>query len=738
MRNQAAKNNWDAYVRARDSGHDEWVELATKCEEFYIGGGKQWSDKDRQKLERQGKPVLEINMILSTVNALMGERINQRAEIRFKPMRSGSAELAESVLTPLARHIQDDNNYHWVEGEAFADGAIQGRGYIDVRLDFAKDVRGEVRMTPLDPRTVIPDPLAKDYDPRTWNEVITTRWMSLDEVEIEYGKKHRKAVEQFAVTGDNLGRYEQDCIDWHTRDSHFGDPDDLVMETQGTIEDIKRVRIIERQHKKATTLRMFVDKATGDMEEIPEKMDDARARTLAAELNLGVLEKPGRKVRWTVSVGDHVVMDEWSPYPTFTIVPFFPYFRRGRPFGIVQNLISPQEQLNKAESQELHIVNTTANSGYTVEAGSLVNMTEHELEERGAETGLVLVHRAGTNPPQKIQPNSVPTGVSRIGEKAGLAIRNISGVYDSLLGDSGIEVSGVKLEQQVKRGLVQFQVPFDNLNRTRQLVGEKLYELIRLFYTEERIYHVADFNTPGYPLRAVEVNKQQFDGSILNDVTIGEYAVTVDVGPSHDNVQETQFAQALELRNAGVAVPDHVVIENSQLMHRHEIAEMIRKMQGFAEPTPEQQQQAQMQQQFMMEMAMAELATNKAKAMLLQAQAQQAMAKAGELEASVQVQMQESQSELELELKKLEQRWAELQANLDNKLQLAGIHSGNKTDLTHYQTLAKQTGESLKRDHDKQLAAIQANTQLTTAQMQAESQKQRAQSQPTQSGVKKK
>ena len=45
-------------------------------------------------------------------------------------------------------------------------------------------------------------------------------------------------------------------------------------------------------------------------------------------------------------------------------------------------MISPQEQLNKISSQELHIVNTTANSGWVVESGSLSNMTEEELEER--------------------------------------------------------------------------------------------------------------------------------------------------------------------------------------------------------------------------------------------------------------------------------------------------------------------------------------------------------------------
>ena len=708
----AARANWSAYVRARDSGHDKWIEVAEKCNRFYAGGGQQWEEADRQRLEREGKPVLEINMILSTVNSMLGERINQRAEIKFKPARGGLAKLAEGVLTPLARHIQDDNNYHWVEGEAFADGLIQDRGYIDIRMDFEKDVRGEVRMTAVDPMTVLPDPLAQSYDTRQWNEVITTRWMTPDEIEDEYGKEHRKEVETFALGGDPYGRYEQDCIEWATRDHYFGDLDSVTGLQERQEPMIRRVRVIERQHKKLTNARVFIDERTGDMEDVPEDMDDLEAETFASDIGATMAEKRRRKIRWTVSIGDYVVRDVWSPYNHFTIVGYFPYWRRGKPFGVVRNLISPQEQLNKSESQELHIVNTTANSGYLVEAGSLVNMTEQDLEERGAETGVVISYRAGAQPPVKIAPNSVPSGISAIGGKAAGAIKAISGVYDAMLGDSGPEVSGVKLDKQIGRGLVQMQGPFDNLNRTRQIIGEIMYSLIRDYYTEERVYHVADFNQPGSPVVPVEINKQEFDGSILHDITVGEYGVTVDVGPAHNNVQQTQFAEALQLREAGVAVPDHAVIENSHLLHRHELAEQVRKMQGFVEPTPEQQQAEQQMQQLQMEMLMTELANSKAKAALLEAQAMEAQARALERQIQPQMQQQEMQFDARLEMRKLEQRWAELQATLENKLQLANIHSEKKAETTRFQTLAKKTSEGAKLNQADRQAMLQYDAEM--------------------------
>ena len=713
---EPARKNWDAYVRARDSGHDVYVREAARFEDFYYGD--QWSDEELANLG--DRPALTINQILSTVNAMLGERINKRMELRYAPTRGGTAELANNVLTPLVRHIQEDNQYHYVEGELFLDGLVKDRGFLDVRMDFSDDMRGEVRITKLDPRVVIPDPLARDYDTRKWNEVTTTYWMTLDEVELEYGEAARRKVEVFATSGTYAYGYEQDCIEWSTRDAYFGDPDEIMPENgDRSWADVARVRVIDRQYRKLGWARVFVDPTTGDMREIPEDMTEERIDELAQTLGLSVTRQLRRRVRWTVSVGDVTLFDEWSPYRWFTVVMYAPYFIPGRPFGVVRNLISPQQQLNKSESQELHIINTTANSGWDIEAGQLVNMTEEELEERGAETGLVVVRKPGTPPLNKIQPNTVPSGISNVGAKAAGAIRAISGVYDAMLGDSGPEISGIALETKLSRGLVQLQVPFDNLNRTRMILGEMLYNLIRDYYTEERVYYVADFNTPGHPVIPVELNKQAFDGSVINDIAVGEYGVTVDIGPSHTSVQDQQFGVALELRKAGIAVPDYAVVENSPLGNRHEVAQLLRQMQGFAEPTPEQQQLAQIQMEFQLQMMQAELLEKQARAMLMQAQAGQAQAKAGETQGDLQLRAAEMEMQADLKLRELNQRWMEFQANLENKLQLAGIHSQNKDQSTRFSTLAKQTMHSQKLLSDERKASLQAAVQVENARQKA-------------------
>ena len=84
---------------------------------------------------------------------------------------------------------------------------------------------------------------------------------------------------------------------------------------------------------------------------INEQTLEKKREEFADTYGLGIISKKMRRVRWTVTADTVVLFDDYSPYDHFTIVPYFPYFRRGKPFGMVRNLLSPQEQLNKITSR---------------------------------------------------------------------------------------------------------------------------------------------------------------------------------------------------------------------------------------------------------------------------------------------------------------------------------------------------------------------------------------------------
>ena len=616
---EITNSQWARYERARDNGHLEYVWMAQRCDDYYRG--EQWDQEDEAQLEAEGRPALTINTILPTINTILGEQSTRRADIQFKPRRSGSEEVAHT-LTKLYMQIADNNKLDWVEQQVFSDGLIMdGRGYFDVRMDFSDHVEGEIRITAKDPLDILIDPDAKDADPKTWNEVFETKWMTLDEIEELYGKSK---AERLLFVAENGMTFGADSVEYH--ETRFGDTENSneyfgdSIPGEDEYRNVKSLRVVERQHKKLTRVSFFVDPNTGDQRQAPDAWTEAKVKKFAKKHELSVISKVIRKVRWTVTCDQVVLHDDWSPYNDFTIVPFFCYFRRGRPFGVVRNLLSPQEQLNKIASQELHIVNTTANSGWMVESGSLVGMTPDDLEEHGAETGLVLEYARGTTPPQKIGANQIPTGLDRIAMKAAANIKTISGVNDSMLGTDSAEVSGIAIRAKQNRGAIMIQVPLDNLRKTRQYLAEKILNLVQTFYTEERVIQVTNEDDPLKPRETMVVNETTPEGEVINNLMVGEYDVVVATAPARDSFDEVQFAEAISLRQAGVAVPDDAIVEYSHLARKGELAKRIRTLTGQEPPTPEQAEAMAQQQQIQMAQIQLEIAKQQAEVEKIQSE----------------------------------------------------------------------------------------------------------------------
>jgi len=648
-----AANNWERYTRARDAGHDDYMEIAQQCDQYYRG--QQWDAADVATLDDQGRPALTINTILPTINTVLGEQSTRRADIKFKPRGSGMQDVAD-VLTKVYMQVADNNKLDWTEAQVFADGLIQDRGWFDVRIDFSDNFKGEVRITAKDPLDIIIDPDAKDYDPRHWNEIFETKWMSLDEIEEQYSQKAADKLRMISEMGTSYGT---DSMEY--QEQRYGDTEEHEYSSNYAYNPeeariVRSIRVIERQYYQLKDCMFYVDPVTGDERQIPYDWGKKKREQFADDFGLHIVSKKVRKVRWTVTADRVVLFDDWSPYKHFTLVPYFPYFRRGRPFGMVRNLISPQEQLNKISSQELHIVNTTANSGWVVESGSLTGMNADDLEEHGAETGLVLEYNRGSSPPSKIPPNQIPTGLDRLGQKAAANIKQISGVSDSMLGTDGPEVSGVAIQQKQNRGILMIQVPLDNLTKTRQFLAEKILQLIQQYYTEERLIQITDEADPFKPSIPVPINAMTPEGTIVNDLTLGEYDVVVDTMPARDTFDEVQFAEAIQLRQAGVPIPDDMIVEYSHLSQKAQIADRIRRMQGTGEPTEQEIQLQQFQLESQIRSTQLEIAKLEAEVTNLQTSAALNVAKAQATEADPQLKIAELQSKLQSKREELSLR----------------------------------------------------------------------------------
>lgn len=603
---------WNRYAWCRDNGHSQFVEKADKCDRFFQGD--QWESTDVQRLKNSRRPALTINKILSTVSNVAGEQINNRSEIAFRPRSTGKSEVADA-LSKVFKQISDNNKLDWLRSDVFLDGIITSRGFFDVRIGFDDHMRGEVKISALNPKNVIIDPDGEEYDPDSWSDVFTTKWVTADDIAVLYNEEdaeYLRARDQsfFPYGYDSINTYRDRFGDRYAP-QHHGDYDHTSVQ--------RSIRLIDRQYRALDRQRHFVS-LQGDTRPVPDDFDRNRIAWYREKFGFEVIEKLVRRIRWTVIADTVVLHDDWSPYKHYTVVPYFPYFRHGKTIGIVENLLGPQELLNKVSSQELHVVNTTANSGYKVKRGALKNMTIEELEARGAETGIVLeVEGDADKDIQKIQPNQVPQGLDRISYKAEEHIKTISGIPDSMLGQDRADVAAKAIQQKREAAVTNLVKPLDSLTRTDHLLARNVLDLVQQFYTEERVETIIK-DPMTQETETFTVNQITPNGEVVNDLTLGEYDVIVSSVPLRETMEDSQFEQALELRKLGISIPDSVLIENSRLRDKKRIMETINEQANSAE--------AQAQRELEARLAQAEAAKTEAEARSKDADAQHKSAKA--------------------------------------------------------------------------------------------------------------
>lgn len=587
LNSKLASEQWERYVYCRDSGHFDYINKAEKCDAFFQG--TQWDPTVLAELREQRRPGLTINKVLGTLSSIMGEQIDLRTEIAYRA-RYGAPSGNADTLTKLFRYISDTNQLNWVRSELFADGAITSRGYLDIRMDYKRSVTGDVVVENLNPKNVIPDPDAHEYDPDKWNDVIVTRWLSCDDIEYMYT---RADAELLRNRSDGAWAYGYDSTE-QFRD-RFGGREPQLLGSPDQKHIARVIRTVDRQYRKLAKIKYFVDIKNGDRQCISDTWDrDRIAYTLeASQGQLIVDEQVGHKIRWCVTADDVVLKDEWSPYKHFTVVPYFPYFRHGKTIGLVENLIDPQELLNKTTSQELHVVNTMANSGWKIRQGVLANMTPDELEQYGARTGLVLeVNGDPDKDVVKIQPNQIPAGLDRLSVKGENYIKTVSMRGDAQLGMARADASADQIEANKASSDVGLRKPMDNLERTDYIIARNILDLVQENYTDPRIMSITHNAMTGEQ-EDITINwPDPTTGELMNDVTRGEYDITVISQPVKQTLDQSQFEQGVMLREKlGIPIPDEFILMNSNMMNRTAI---IKALKDQAQ-TPEAQAQKQAQ-----------------------------------------------------------------------------------------------------------------------------------------------
>lgn len=573
----------DIYMR----GHEDFMKDARRQEDYYLAGGRQWRREDRDELESDGRPCYEADVVKPAVNAAAGYQIANRVDVSFVPRGGAADEKSAKLLSKVVRQQLDNANWRFKETDAFLDGLIQRRGFIDIRMDYSKSDLGDIALRVPDPLDCLPDPDGKTADPDDWADFHESRWLTLTQIEYSYGKDAAEAVKAHAhLYCDQQNFGDEQGIERTGFDERLPGFYAMSRGWMGQEGPWRRYRLIERQVNEYANV-LVARWPTGDIR-VVEGLSREHIGWLLDQ-GIPVFKRRMRRVRWQVAAPEVTLYNQLSPYDHITACPFFPYFRRGRSVGMVDNLISVQDMLNKFLSQYGHVVNGSANSGWQGEANSLANMTDAEFTAKGATTGLVLLRKPGAKAMEKIEPNQVPTGLEKMIEFAHHHAQVVSGAPESVSLRDQRDMSGVALQSAQWADQQKLAIVLDNLSRCRRMVSTRALEYVQKFMGAERVMRITEEDAYGVTRHIPYVlNQRMPDGAVLNDLTAGQYDLVLSEQPAQVTFDNSQFEQLTTMRkDMGIQISDARVVRASNLQDKSDIADELQKQAGQANPLEE-------------------------------------------------------------------------------------------------------------------------------------------------------
>jgi hypothetical protein len=597
-------------------------------EDLRFRRGEKEDQWDARALEvRRDRPCLVINTLPQFIRQVTGDMRQMRPSIKVNPVDSRGDPKTAEVLAGMVRYIENRSFAKHIYTTAGDSQVAAGIGHWQITTEYAgsSTFNQEIRIVGVE------DSVSVLWDP---DAVLPTRedamfcHVPFDMSRRAFKKKYPDASAEgfaFEAMTHTDGWYTGDSIRLTVYWLKKPIKRSLVLAPDGSIDDIT------------------------DQLESPNKEQLAATAEFYASRGFRFEQRDSFKVcRYLMTANEILEETEW-PGLHIPVVPVLgEEVRIGREIyrhGVVRYARDAQRMANYYASADAEVVALQPKAPYMATLKQVENHLDLWEQANTANLPYLLYDadpQAG-GPPQRIAPPIASQAIQLGRQQALEDMKRVIGIYDAGLGQKSNETSGVAINARDRQSDTGTFVYIDNFNMAIQRTGQILLDLIPHIYDTERRIRIigADGSET-----LVDINKPQIVGgqeTVQNDVTIGAYDVSLDVGPSFSTrrieAQEGMKAFLQAFPDAAPVIGDlyakgqdwqyaSEIAERLQAVLPPQIKQMIEKdklaADPNAEPSPEQQaeqaaQQKQMQAQQMMEAAGMEK---------IKSEVQEAMAKA--------------------------------------------------------------------------------------------------------------
>jgi len=542
----------------------EWKQRAKAAYDFYKGA--QWDAETIEKLTREKRPALTLNLIKPTIRVLTGWQRQNRQDLQVLARRGGVVSLAEA-FTELLKYFYDVSHADWINSLVFVDGAITGKGWLALDIDYTKDpLNGDLLLKRESPTMIYEDPHAQAYDLSDARFIIRTYWADKEKIQQEFPKFK-----------EDIGFLS--TVDVTEKEQIMGiETPDYSSQPPPEYKEYEKYRYLIKEYywREYKNQRIVINMKTLEFKE--ENIDDERAQALVnAFPHIRVLERVMPVLNLTTVVGKTILQDISDPFKgisAFPLIRFCCDWTDGYVKGEVDDLIDPQKEHNKRRSQALHILNTEAHSGYIQDEDALNPEEEAKVDKLGATPGIRIKVRTGKRF-ERIQPGALSTGHMMLERLAEDDIKKISGVNPDLLGYTPErQESGRAMLIRRQQGLLTLESIFDNFDFTQQVLGETILEFIRKtdVLSDEEIKAIVQERNEKIDLNQLKARKQ------------GKYQIVLTTKRATPTQRMADFYALMDAAKMGIPIPPDLLIDASDLPNKEAIKEAISQQQTKLPP----------------------------------------------------------------------------------------------------------------------------------------------------------
>lgn len=497
--------------------------------------GHQWSSDDKAILEEQGRPPVVFNRAGTIIDAVTGNEISNRQDIRFLPRTLDDSQGVE-MATEAVRWVRNECNAEDEESDAFEDTLIGGMGWVETVIDYDENGEAIITMNRVDPNEMYWDLNAKKHNLEDRKDQIREKWLPTEEAKEMWPEiSDLKPSEGLAPDLDE--------------DIRNADPPYYERESTGFDKKEKMIRVLEYQCIEMEVVFQVQNPLSGKIETVnADQIKKLNKRF--PELKFARIKKPHCYRAYTI--GDTLLEKGDAPDKCKFNYQCITGKRDNKDntfYGLMRGMKDPQEWANKFFSQILHIINSNSKGGFFFEDGALAN-EQQAREDLARPDGMVKLKTGGLNKIKERQMFQFPAGIDRMLDFAITSIRDVPGVNLELLGSANREQAGVVEHQRSRQALSVLAPMFSNLRRYRKNQGKTL------------IYFLREYIPDGRLIRVVGEEGAQFV-PFLKDKMSAEYDIIVEQSPSSPNMKTEAWVALRDvlpvLQAAGMQPPNSII-----------------------------------------------------------------------------------------------------------------------------------------------------------------------------------